>query len=422
MRCLYNLLIKYSSHLTCCVLSFACMLHAAAQSPLVLPSEDTARRFTAKELSIPESPVFDLMGVTPAQVTRMNDIKDFKVDWSFKSWKLNPNIAIEGQPVWEVLYSGKNLQKYQRTSGFMRTLSSLDVSGGTIQTETSDRRIGFAAKLSLYRQKDPLLMKDYYTDIMQSASDERNTLLAQLNEYKQKADTTKDIISKHALLNALRDIESRIQQINASEKEDIQQRAKIINSENWNASSINIAIGKVFTYTADSSGNLKKLLLNRNTALGFWVNWGWGIGKRLLLSGLIRSSFYEESLHFSLQDDQTGELTSSDAVAQNTLLTTGINMRYGGGLFSLFAEFIYERKGLRTANAALAKVFKAPQGQQLIASTVHWDIVHPYNINFGGDWRIARNVMLSYGLRTVFDKNFKAISVLPVATVACMMR
>ena len=398
------------------------MLPATAQTPSILPGDDTARRFSMKELSIPESPVFDLMGVTPAQVTRLNDIKDFKVDWSFKSWKLNPNIALEGQPVWEIFYNSKNLKKYQQASGFMRTLSSLDVSGGTIQTETSDRRIGFAAKLSLYRQKDPLLFKDYYTDIIQSSSEERNNLLSQLKEYTQKADTTKDVLIKHSLTDAIAGIEGRIQQINTTEREEIQQRARIINSENWNASSINVAVGKVFTYTADSSGNLKKLLLNRNTALGFWVNWGWGIGKKILVSGLVRSSFYEEALHFTLEDKQTGELSATDAVAQNTLLTTGLNIRYGGGIFSLFAEFIYERKGVRTANAALAKVFSAPDGQQVIASTVHWDVVQPYTIGFGGDWRIARNVMLSYGLRTVFDKNFKTISVLPIATVACMMR
>jgi len=422
MRCLYFPSIKYSSYTICLVLCLSCILHAAAQNPLAPPAEDTARRFSAKELSIPESPVFDLMGVTPAQVTRLNDIKDFKVDWSFKSWKLNPNIALEGQPVWELFYNSRNLKKYQQASGFMRTLSSLDVSGGTIQTESSDRRIGFAAKISLYRQKDPLLFKDYYNDIIQSSAEERNNLLNQLKEYRQKADTTKDILVKHSLTDAITGIESRIQQINTTERDEILNRARIINSENWNASSINVAMGKVFTYTADSSGNLKKLLLNRNTALGFWVNWGWGIGKKILLSGLIRSSFYEESLHFTLQDKQTGELSTSDAVAQNTLLTTGLNLRYGGGIFSFFTEFIYERKGVRTANDALAKVFSAPNGQEVIANTVHWDVVHPYTISFGGDWRIGRNVMLSYGLRTVLDKNFKTISILPIATLACMMR
>ena len=102
----------------------------------------SAGRISPKELSIPSSPVFDLMGVTSSQVTRTSDIKDFKVDWSFKSWKLNPNLAIQSQPVWELFYNRKDLSKYQEASRFMRRLSSLDISIGSVQNEDNDRRIG----------------------------------------------------------------------------------------------------------------------------------------------------------------------------------------------------------------------------------------------------------------------------------------
>ena len=88
-------------------------------------------RFTAKEFSIPPTPIFDLMGVTSAQVNRTSDIKDFKVDWSFKSYKLNPNLALQSQPVWEIFYNRKDLSKYQKASVFMRKLATLDISFGT---------------------------------------------------------------------------------------------------------------------------------------------------------------------------------------------------------------------------------------------------------------------------------------------------
>ena len=74
--------------------------------------ESKSGRLSPKEFAIPPSPVFDLMGVTPSQINRTSDIKDFKVDWSFKSWRLNPNIAIQSQPVWELLYRRKDLKKY----------------------------------------------------------------------------------------------------------------------------------------------------------------------------------------------------------------------------------------------------------------------------------------------------------------------
>lgn len=414
---------KHGFIATCITLLFIIACHGGALCQAAVPPEkDSTGKLTSKELTIPENPVFDLMGVTPAQVTRMSDIKDFKVDWSFKSWKLNPNIAVEGQPVWELLYNRKNLHKYQQAGGFMRMLSTLDVSGGTIQSETGDRRIGMAAKLTLYRQKDPLLMKDYYTDIAAIADSERAILKEELNTLTQRADTTKNIVLRHNLNNDILTITQRIADINTREKDEIRNRAKLIISENWNASSLNIAVGKVFTYTTDSSGNLKKLLLTRNTALGFWINGGIGIGRKVLLTGLIRSSYYEELLQFTLQDENNGELSQAEAVAKNTLISTGANIRFGGSIFSFFTEFIYERKGIRTASQALAKVFDAPNGKQVINSTVHWDVVQPYTITFGGDWRVSRNVLLSFGIRSVFNKNFKNTALVPVATVGCMMR
>lgn len=395
-------------------------VNSIAQQP-VAPLDSTGK-LGSRELSIPENPVFDLMGVTPAQVTRMGDIKNVKVDWSFKSWKLNPNIAVEGQPVWELFYNKKSLNKYQQASGFMRMLSTLDVSGGTIQSETGDRRIGMAVKLALYHEKDPLLMRDYYTDIAAAADSERTALQNDLDILIKQADTAKSIVLRHSLNNDILIANQRLADINAREKEEIRNRAKIIVSENWNASSINIAAGKIFTYTTDSSGNLKKLLLNRNTALGIWINGGIGIGKKVLLTGLVRSSYYEELLQFTLQDENDGTLSQAEAVAKNTLISAGANLRFGGSTFSFFTEFFYEHKGTRTASQALAKVFNAPSGKQVVNSTVHWDVVQPYTITFGGDWRVSRNILLSFGIRSVFDKNFKNTAVLPVATIGCMMR
>src|SRR4051812_36699196 len=85
--------------------------------------KEKAGRLSPKEFSIPASPIFDLMGVTSSQINRTSDIKDFKVDWSFKSWRLNPNLAIQSQPIWEMFYNRKDLSKYQNTSAFMRKLA-----------------------------------------------------------------------------------------------------------------------------------------------------------------------------------------------------------------------------------------------------------------------------------------------------------
>ena len=107
----------------------------------VIQTESPAK-ITPREINVASSSIFDLMGVSSSQISKTSDVKDLKVDWSFKSWRLNPNIAIQGQPVWEIVYNRSDLSKYRSAGYFMRTLASMDISAGTVQAENNDRRIG----------------------------------------------------------------------------------------------------------------------------------------------------------------------------------------------------------------------------------------------------------------------------------------
>jgi hypothetical protein len=385
--------------------------------------ETQAGRVTPKELSIPAAPIFDLMGVTPSQITRTSDIKDFKVDWSFKSWRLNPNLAIQSQPVWELFYNRKDLSKYQHASGFMRRLASLDISIGTVQNEDEDRRIGAAAKLNLIKGKDPLLAKELYSDISEKYKAEKTELENQVRELENQLDSTSDILKKPGLREQIKSTEEQLLSINSRRNAEINERAAIFVAENWNASWLDVAAGKVNTFATDSAGSLLKLRLNRNTAWSFWLNGGFPLGKRLLVSGLIRTSVYEEQVDFLLRDKTTEEESLQQAVADNELWSVGLNLRYGGSIYTFFAEFLYERRGLRTPLEALNEVFEVPGNNfEIVSSSVKWTTLHPFTINFGGDWRLSRNVILNYGMRCVFDDNWKFQTFIPVATISCMMR
>lgn len=385
-------------------------------------AENSSARLSPRELTIPPSPVFDMMGVTPSQVNRTSDIKDFKVDWSFKSWKLSPNLAIQSQPIWELLYHRRNLEKYQAASGFMRKLASLDLSIGSVQDENNDRRIGFSTKLNLYKQKDPLMVGELYAGISEKFQQEKEALELQLRELRQQLDSTKDILSRPAIREEIRATKENLTTLNTRRNEEINSRAKIFVAENWNASSLDIAFGRVNSYRTDSSGSLKNLRLNRNTGWSGWINGGFGLGKRILVSGLVRSSWYEEEVDFLLRNTDTGEEIQERAVADNTLLSIGMNIRYGGPLYSFFAEFFYERKGIKTALEALNEAFKAPGGFEVVGSSVNWNVVNPNSIAIGGDWRINRSVIINYGMRCGFDSNWKFTTFTPIASIACMMR
>lgn len=110
------------------------------------------------------------------------------------------------------------------------------------------------------------------------------------------------------------------------------------------------------------------------------------------------------------------------AVTQNSLLSTGLSLRYGGPIYNFFLEFFYERKKLKTTDEALKEAFTNPAGFEVVSSSVKWSAVSPNNITFGGDWRINRNVAINYGIRSIFDENWKFTSMQPVVTISCMMR
>ncbi|MBL0357546.1 MAG: hypothetical protein IPP72_12000 [Chitinophagaceae bacterium] len=406
--------------LQCC---FLLLLIISANSSRAQYNADAANsKLVPRELAIPTSPLFDLMGAAPSQVARTADIKDFKVDWSLKNWKVNPNLSIQAQPVWELFYNRKNLAKYQQANTFQRMMASLDLSLGTALGDNNERRIGGALKMSLYKQRDPLLMKGVYDDIQKTFDEE----LLQLKQKEKEILLALDSIVKPSELAAkreeLRNNDAQLTSFYSRRNTAIQNQAAQFVSDNWNAAYVDLAFGKIYSYSTDSAGSLGKLSLNRNTGNALWLNFGFGVGKRGLISALIRSSFYEEELTFTVKDDVSGNENIQQAIAANKLFTFGINFRYGGPVFNFFAEFIREAKSLKTPLQALNDVLDLPDGKTVVTSTVKWDVVHPYIINFGGDWRISRNVILNYGMRCVLDKNFKTVSFLPIANISCMMR
>lgn len=381
-----------------------------------------AEKLVPKEFAIPASPLFDLLGAAPNQVARSSNLKDFKVDWSFKNWRVNPNIAVQGQPIWEIFYNKKNIEKYQQASNFQRMLSSLDVSVGSITNDVNDRRLGGALKMNLFNRKDPLRIKGAYEDIQKSFEEELVQLKKNETDLLKRLDTLTMPSDLQKAREALRENDALRASFYSRKNDAVQEKAKQFVADNWNASFIDVAYGKIYSYATDSAGSFRKLRINRNTGNGAWVNFGKGIGKRGLISGLIRSSFYEEEVTFNLKDDVTGEEIPDTTIASNKLYTIGLNFRYGGPVFNFFAEVIYEGKSLKTPVDAVNEVFKAPGGSSIVTSTVMWDVVQPYTVNFGGDWRIGRNVVLNYGMRLVMDKNYKAVSFTPIANISCMMR
>ena len=49
-------------------------------------------------------------------------------------------------------------------------------------------------------------------------------------------------------------------------------------------------------------------------------------------------------------------------------------------------------------------------------------VVRNINLGYGGAFRIGSGLLLSFGIRTVYEENMKLNSLLPIANLACLMR
>lgn len=304
----------------------------------------------------------------------------------------------------------------------MRKLASIDVSLGSIQDDDNYRRIGGAIKLNLYRQKDPLMEKGMYEDIGAKYKQEKEELLLQLKEAKQKLDTITNILEKPALRTQIRSLEDQLNSQNSKRMGEINERAKIFVNEYWNASSLDVAVGRMHTFKSDSSGTFGMKRSNRSSGWGAWLNGNVGIGKQFLLTGLLRSFWYNEQVDFIIKDNITGDETADKTIAKNNLYSMGLNLRYGGAIYTFFVELLYEYKKLSTPIEAVNQNYKVPGNVQIVGSSLKWDEVNPNTLTFGGDWRISQSVIINYGMRCVFDSKWNFKTFTPVATISCMMR
>ena len=353
------------------------------------PQQNAASIARSTEFSIPVSPAFDLLAVNPSQISRPNNIRDFKVDWSFRSWRLKPNIAIQAQPVWEAVYNRPNLTRYRKASPFMKTLSTLDVSAGTIEDDVQRRRASMAFKLNLYRQRDPLMDMKLFAGVDTVYAQRSWAQQEELQRLKLLRKTPgislqekSDLMVKMDSLKQVMDYDARAQ------KERIQAVASTYVKSYWNAAHLDIAFGKLFSFKNAALDSLS--LQGRASAV--WLNGSIGIGRKMQLTGVVK---------YIMQENL------GDGNAQGNILTTGLGLRYGSPKFNFFSEVLYSN-----ADAALGL---ADPGLNLVQ-------VQRLSITYGGDWRINHNVLLSYGVRVDYTEAIKFKNILPVAGVSCMMR
>lgn len=318
----------------------------------------TDKSVKATNFSVPSSAAFNLLEINPSQVHRPGFARDFKFDWLVKDNNLVSNIAIEAQPLWLFFYKNTDYQELKDQNLFQRSLSSLSLSVGTASKD-SLRSIAWGAKINLYAAKNPIYDTDYINMIGNffTNSAVENEFLRLRVAYDLEPDQRKkDSLLREVNLLRAAYIEDSLQHFRAIDKYKEQWE-----KDNWNSTIIDLGYGRIYNYLSESIDSLSF----DNQGGGVWISGNFGIGKKVLINGMVKYS----------------------KIAKNNVTTIGANFRYGGLNTNFFVEGLY--------NAASN------------------DNLERFTIAYGGDIKF-KTFALQFGLRTDYNKEFSFKNLIPV--------
>lgn len=348
--------------------------------------------------AIPSSPAFSLLGVNPEIITRPSDIKEFKVDWRIKNYKVAPDLALEFQPLWWLYYRKKGLQAYHKATPFQRILSTASLSLATAKIDGLNH-MGTAIKFNLYKAFDPFLDKSLEVEYEKMKAEVLTPLYGELDslflEFKfAKTDTTRARLKEELEVK-----EMEIEGIQKGLMDEYQWMGSELAKQKWNTDMIDVAFGLVNKYDNAAFDSLNM----QYAGFGIWVNGAKGLGKSSLLTGMARFN----------------------RIGQNNNLLLGASYRYGSEKFNVFVELVYQRLGNNFENGF--------HEEEIFSGNRDYDIgtgwyaygegegYSMYTISYGGDFRLSRNILLNFALRTQLKRDTGFDSLLPVANLVCLM-
>lgn len=355
------------------------------------------------DLSIPSAPAFALLGVNPETVLRPSDLRSFKVDWRIKNYNLAPDLALEAQPLWHFYYKKKSFEEYSKASKFVKKMSTVSVSLGTAKIDGINHA-AYSFKMNLYKKDDPIddegLLQEIASSHEQLISNINNRIDSMVAlRYHSTNPKLKEQYDKE--LEALRYEKLMIHENSKSRYRELIEQ---YNNENWNRSMLDIAFGKVYTYDNAGIDSLKV----RSAGISIWLNGCVKAGKNGLLSGMIKYSKVFES--------------------SNNML--GISYRYGSLKYNFYVEGVFESLGNyfdpdQENTFDESETFAGKFAEDLGSGWLNFNNsnrTNQYTIAYGGDFRLSRNILLNFALRTQFTKELKLTRLLPVANVVCLMK
>ncbi|NOT37702.1 MAG: hypothetical protein HOP11_10035 [Saprospiraceae bacterium] len=339
--------------------------------------DENSGTYTAKytNFNVSSVPAFVLLDVTANKVQQAGYSRSIKIDWTLKNYKNTPNVGLELQPLWLLLYNRGDLKKYRNATDFERTLSTLSVSIGTYNQDFW-RQIAWALKINLYQEVDPLLNPSL-DEVLGDFQSEKKQYMAIIEDLKikiknEKSEAAVKSLKKKMYLykDSLFNSEEKQIELNKIYKQEFQK-------DHWNVPSVDFGIGRLKIYDVQNVPDSSKPIIR---GFGMWLSGSKGIGYRCLLSGIMRFQSYSDN---------------------RVKFLMGSSLRYGNPRYNLYAEYSYD-----------------------FANNYYFEserIVEKSTLGIGGDFKINSIIQLNLGLNINLDQRFNFVSLLPAANIICLM-
>jgi len=355
------------------------------------------------EMSIPSAPAFAMLGVNPEMVMRPSDLRSFKVDWRIKNYNLAPDLALEAQPLWHFYYKKRTFDEYAASSRFAKKLSTLSLSAGTAKIDNVNHA-SYSIKLNLYKKND--IIND--TTLLKQIKSEHSR---QLDGFNRQIDSlvilryqTTDPKRKEHIDKELDVIRYELKNTHEISRLKYRNIIDQYNAENWNNTMLDAAFGSVYTY---DNGGIDSLKVKR-AGFALWLNGCLKMGDHGLMSGLFRYTKIVDS--------------------SNKMF--GLSYRYGSQKYNFYAEVAYEILGnYFDPNQDLPfdedEYFAGKYIEDIGSGWLDFnntDSKTQYTMAYGGDFKLSRNILLNFALRTQFTSDIKLTRLLPVANIICLMK
>ncbi|QQS29603.1 MAG: hypothetical protein IPM47_01225 [Sphingobacteriales bacterium] len=329
------------------------------------------------EFSIPVSPAFVMLDATPERIIKPGMPRNFKVDWSLRTYSFQPNLAIEAQPLWHLLYDRAPLSKYQKANPLLKMLSTLSGSVGIVSRDSLNN-LAWGFKMNIYRSRDPLSDPELVDSLNMLVGGDERQMMSELRQLRKQADKLKgrkdaaSERSRNTLFQSIDSLRAELVYFQAMRRETIRELQSRYINRHWNTSMIDVAFARSYVFDRDVTLDSLSLL---SEATGMWVNASVGLGKNWLLSGMA---------HYTLR-----EISDS--------FLWGANMRFGNGRYNFFTEFFMQNFTRQTES-------------------------NSFTIAYGGDFKLSRSVLLNFSLRNRFSNKIVLKEILPIANIICLMR